>query len=471
MGPSFIVDDAKFPSFCRRDLYVISIAGIASTFLGLILTNPVYPTLDIAPLLNSVDIISMTFATGLFSFLTAGILFSSQASRQYFLRRLEKTSAKRVFWIRVLQVVVIASIFAIVLTFIAFLKPIILNAIAQYPISFSHFVFYPAVLGASLVVSAFLAILASSLAILTDDSRLCVVLGCLSTTLIAQVTGWSAERIAVRYSLVRNLALFSPHNLVRGLAVQMSGYQFESTNEMVRYTGFVVSVEGLAVSLMILGVISIMILFTFHRVLVKNTTRWPHLEGMVPNQEIWSSSATTEKLNRLKRGLRIQRIMTSIIIVILLVSVSFGVSAYATQLENITTIVHYKTPGTQETLQVGDWWIFDVDVQPPYPGLFNSLYFHIGIISWGNATDSLSFYYEILEMNSTEFGSLDESSRLEMVSSRLNTTFHGGEGYGRGKGLEESFGSYVCVLKVISDVDPSENSYIEVSLLIEQTGN
>ncbi len=112
----------------------------------------------------------------------------------------------------------------------------------------------------------------------------------------------------------------------------------------------------------------------------------------------------------------------------------------------------------------------DVDVQPPSPGLFNSLHFYFGVINWGNATGSLSFYYEILEMNSTEFNSLDESSRLKMVSSILNRTADGNLERGRGKNLEESFGSYVCVLKIISDIDPSENIYIEVSLLIEQTG-
>jgi len=34
--------------------------------------------------------------------------------------------------------------------------------------------------------------------------------------------------------------------------------------------------------------------------------------------------------------------------------------------------------------------------------------------------------------------------------------------------MEEDYGSYVCVLKIISDSNPLENSYVEGSLRITQ---
>jgi hypothetical protein len=111
--------------------------------------------------------------------------------------------------------------------------------------------------------------------------------------------------------------------------------------------------------------------------------------------------------------------------------------------------------------------MIDVDVQPPYPGLFIALRFYHGILDWGNASEPLTFYYGILEMNSTEFTSLDESSQLELVSSRSKES--GTWGLGRGNNLEEAYGEYVCVLKIVSVVKPLENSYINVTLLVEQS--
>ncbi|MFW9871186.1 MAG: hypothetical protein ACFFEL_16260, partial [Candidatus Thorarchaeota archaeon] len=246
MNSSYVRNSVEYPPFSRRDLYVIFSAGVVSAGIGLLLAYPLPPTLNYAPLLNPVDTVSKTFATGLFFFLTAGILFSSQSSRQYLLGQFSKNRDKRVFLTRVLHCVLITGLFTTAATLIAFLYPIVLGSASQYTISFSHVVYLPSVLAASLFVSIFFAILASSLAVITDDSRLCVALGSVSTLMIALVAGWSSTPYAHRFSLTRNIALLSPHNVVRALAVQLSGYQFESSTDMVRYVGFVVSVEGLA---------------------------------------------------------------------------------------------------------------------------------------------------------------------------------------------------------------------------------
>ncbi len=470
MNYSFAEGDVEIPSFSRRDLYIIFVVGLVSASLGLFLANPVSPSFDFAILLNSVNILSMTFATGLFSFLTAGLLFSSHASRLYLLRRINEVGAKKAFLIRVLHTYVITSFFTIVLTIIAFLKPIILD---HYPMSFSHFAFFPSVLGASLIGSVSLASIASSLASIADDSRLCVVLGSASTIVIAAIAGWSSEPNAFHYSLTRNIALLSPHNIVRALAVQLSGYQFESTNDMVRYVGFTVSAEGLAVALLTLGSFSIVLLIAGQGVLARNSSRWTILKGMIPSHEIWSTSVSVEKLQeitRIRRGLRLQRGLTTMIVSVLLISMIIGWSTYSSYLSNSTTIAHYISPEDGKRVQVGSWNVFDVDVRAPYPGLFNQLFFDCDIENWGNASYSLSFYYGILEMNSTEFDALEESNRFELVSSWLNRTHESCGGFGIGENLEGSYGSYVCVLKIISDVDPSEKSYIEATLFIIQQG-
>jgi len=94
MDNNFINDDTSIPLISRRDLVIIIIAGSVSVFSGLPLTNPVDPSFELAHLLNSVNIVGMTFASGLFSFLTAGLLFSSRASRFYLQRRIDEVGVK-----------------------------------------------------------------------------------------------------------------------------------------------------------------------------------------------------------------------------------------------------------------------------------------------------------------------------------------------------------------------------------------
>jgi len=471
MNQSFIKDEAEASPISRRDLVIIFIAGVVSASLGLFLTSPVNQLYALAPLLNAVDIVGVTFATGLFSFLTAGLLFSSQASRFYVLRRIEQVGVKRTYLIRTLHTFVITSIFTLIITIIAFLIPIVPGALTYYSVDINYFAFLPSVLAASMFVSICLASIATALASITDDSRICIVLGCVSTIVIAIIADVNPDPRPWHYSVTRILAVLSPHNIARAFAVQMSGYQFESTREMVSYVGFVISVEGLIGTLLILSSISIVLLSVGQRILARNSNRWLILKGMIPKQELWDSSVSAEelqKMTRIRRGLKLQRGLTTMIVSVLLISMFVGGSMYTSNVVNSTTIIHYATPGFTENIPVGTWIIFDVEVPPPYPGLFNFLYFRGTVETWGNASDRLSFYSGILEMNSTEFELLDESSCFGLLSSRLNVTFETFSGCGAAMFMEESYGSYVCVLKIISDSNPSENSYVEGSLRITQ---
>ncbi|MFX1483007.1 MAG: hypothetical protein ACFFCP_07445 [Promethearchaeota archaeon] len=464
MEKGFIFDDAELPAFSHRDFFLIIIGGIVSASLSVALVTPERRVSEFTLLLSTIKIVSMAFSTGLFSFLTAGVLFSSKTSRQYLLRRIELVGAKRALLVRVLHAILITSLFSAIMTTVAFFTPTLRG---WYPGIPTNFAAIPSVLVASLIVSASLVSIASFLATLTDDWRLCVLLGCAMTISLANLAGWSSDIIF--YSLTRNLALLSPHNLFKGLAVQLSGYQFESIDEMVSYVGFIISAQGIASALLLLVSLSIVLLLFGIGLLKMNSVRWQSLPGMTHLREVWSSAATPDQIGKFKRSLRVQRGLATVIIALLLVSVNYGGSVYVSNLENSTTIVHYESPENGEILQVGVWYVIDVDVQPPYPGLFNQLAFWVHVLTWGNASDSLSFYFDILEMNSTEFNLLDESSRLDMVHSTLNYSTEWSFGRGRGKNLEESYGAYICVLKIISDTNPSENSYVEVSLLIEQS--
>jgi hypothetical protein len=467
-------DESRISWLSRRELVFIIIGGIVSAMLGLLLVVPAESTYDFAPLLFSANAVSMNFAMGLFFFLTAGLLFSSRTSRLYIMSRINEVGAGKAFLTRILHVLIITSVFSILVVVAVFLYPVVLLVLVHRPPTFDHFAFFPAVLGAALIGSVLLTLIATSLAIFTDDARLCVVLGCVSTLLVAFLGGWNAGPSVFYYSLTRNLAFLSPHNIVRALAIALSGYQFESANRMVEYVGFAFSAENLVVPLLLLGSISIVLLIVGQRVLVKNSGRWALLGMMPPRHEIWPSTPSPEKsqeTTRMRRSLRIQRGLTILVVVALLMSASAGVELYTTYVSGSTTFIHYASQGDSERFSVGGWNVYDVDVKPPFPGLFTSLFMSFHVRSCGNASDSLSFYFGIIAMNSTEFNSLDVESRVALLPShRLNHTWDGGWGFGLGENLEESYGSYICVLRIIADTNPLENSYIEASLLIVQEG-
>jgi hypothetical protein len=244
---------------------------------------------------------------------------------------------------------------------------------------------------------------------------------------------------------------------------------------MVEYVGFTFAAESLATAILLLSSISIVLIVIAQRTLIRNSARWKVLQGMIPKDEIWSTSTSGENLQiaaHIRHGLKIQRGLTVIVLGILLVSMIAGVSLYTTYVGNSTLFIHHVSPNDEERLSVGGWNVYDIDVQPPFPGLFNRLSIYCSIENWGNASDSLSFYFDIIAMNSTEFNSLDEESRFELLSShRLNHTWDGRWGFGLDENLEESYGSYIYVLRIIADANPLENSYVEASLFIFQEGS
>ncbi|TFG30990.1 hypothetical protein EU527_13475, partial [Candidatus Thorarchaeota archaeon] len=281
MNHSFATDDRVIPIISRRDLLIVCVGGLVSASLGLVLASPTGSSFVLAPLLSAINMVSLTFATGLFSFLTAGLLFSSPASRLYLLKRIDEVGAKKAFLGRVLHVLLVTSFFTFLFTIMLFLYPVALHGLPYYPISFDHFIYYPTVIGASLVGSVLLALIASSLAIFTDDLRISILLGCVSTMLIAFLGGWNMAPHPWYYSLTRNLAFLSLHNIARATAIVLSGYQFESANTMVQHVGFAFSAESLVIALFLFSAISIALLIVAQRVLIRNATRWIALGSVI----------------------------------------------------------------------------------------------------------------------------------------------------------------------------------------------
>ena len=473
MNDSFIEETKKesnnLPIVSQRDLILIIVGGVISTFIGCFISFNFYigSFMIIAPLLNTVNMVGVTLTLGVFPFVTAGVLFNSRSSRLYIRTKVGTSGIRIAYRTRILQVLIITSIFTIMLTILGLTIPLILDPLNVSP-SFINLL--PIALAATLPVSILLSLVASALACIVDDSRLCILLSFVSTFVIAIIAGLYPIQREWNFQITRNLSLLSPHNLVRGLAIQLSGYPFESATDMVRYTGFTVTIAGLVIALLAFSLVAIVLVFVGQKALTRNIPRWSILKNMTPEDEKWDASDTPEilqKIGQIKRSLRKQRGLAALVVGILLVSLFAGGSMYNTYLRNSTTIVHYQTPGTIENIQLGSWITFDVDVPPPYPGLFNQLTFSFHLITMGNTNGSISTYIAVLYMTTAEFNLLNETSRRELTFAWLNQS-RVGRSIGVGENLENVYGSYICVLKIISDTDPLETSYIEGSLEILQ---
>ncbi|MGY5858024.1 MAG: hypothetical protein RTU63_01545 [Candidatus Thorarchaeota archaeon] len=465
MNDSFIEESNDFPIITQRDLILIIVGGVISTAMGYLISYPIHldSFLMIAPMLNTVNTVGMTLTLGVFPFLTAGVLFSSRSSRLYIRTKVGMSGIRVAYRTRILHVLIITSIFTVILTVLGLVIPMLLD-----PFAFVSLNLIPITLVATVTVSILLSLVASGLACIVDDSRVCVLLSFVSTYVIAIVAGLYPIQREWNFQITRNLSLLSPHNLVRGLAVQLSGYPFESPTDMVRYTGFTVLVVDLIIALLAFSSVAIFLVFVGQKTLSRNIPRWSILKNMTPVDEKWDATDTPEilqKLGQVKRSLRKQRGLAVLVVGILLVSLFVGGSMYNTYLRNSTTVVHYRTPGVMENIQLGSWITFDVDVPPPHPGLFNQLSFSFHLITMGDTTGSISTYIAVLYMTSAEFDLLNETSRHELTFGWLNQS-SGGRGIGVGENLENTYGSYICVMKIIADSDPLSTSYIEGSLEI-----
>ena len=475
MNDSFIKESKEastnLPIVTQRDLILVIVGGVISTFIGIFISFNFHidSFMLISHMLNTVNTVAVTLTLGVFPFVTAGVLFNSRSSRLYLRNKVGTNGIGIAYRTRILHVLIITSIFTIILTILGLTIPFILNPLNVSP-SFINLL--PIVLAATLPVSILLSLIASALACIVDDSRLCILFSFVSSFVIALVAGLYPIQREWNFQITRNLSLLSPHNLVRGLAIQLSGYPFESATDMVRYTGFTVTIAGLVVALLAFSLVAIVLGFVGQKALIRNIPRWSILKNMTPEDEKWDASDTPEilqKIGPVKRNLRNQRGKAVVVVCILLVSLFVGGSMYNTYLRNSTTIVHYQTPGTMENIQLGSWITFDVDVPPPHPGLFNQLTFSFQLITMGDTTGSISTYIAVLYMTTAEFNLLNETSRRELTFAWLNQS-SSGRGIRVGENLENIYGSYICILKIISDADPLETSYIEGSLEILQEG-
>ena len=455
--------------FLSRREFIVWIIAIGITIILGFLSRGTQWAGDVGEFVSTINVIASMFALGLPIFLLMGLMFASPTSRQH-LQQLSSQGASdwRLLLFRFVQCLVLVGIYSIVTTITIFIEPIITATYLDYSISLGYFVYLPSVLIASLIVGCVLAALAILLTMATDRVYLSASLGSTITIFLALVAGWNQSILS--YSVTRNLALASPHNLFKMLAAVLSGHDFSiSANDMM-YFGFSVSPESLLVPLIgytLLASVTIVLSLPILRV---NMARWSVL-GMVATSTIWESSTAQHNPSvaiNAKKKLRFQRTAAVFFVCTLIISFGMGNFVITQNIEDSSRITHYLSPEGGQSINLGDWLVIEFYMPPPYPDLSNIVNYGISIIDWGSCPDELSYTNAFLMMGQNEFDQLNESSKLELCREPRNETkgeWGGVSGY---RNLGDEFGIHILVFYVYATTNSTFSGSLQISIDIRQ---
>jgi hypothetical protein len=261
------------------------------------------------------------------------------------------------------------------------------------------------VLVATLIVSLLLATIGVFLVIATDDIIISTSMGCALTIGLATAIGWNPR--ALCDSLTHGIAMLSPHNLAR-ISTIAGYFGFDAT---------AVSILGSLVAFAFLAFICIIVSI---KILQHNTSYWPVLQDA--SSEIWmSESELRGKHPKIKQELKMRRLALVGLVIFLLTSMAFGTASYKITVRDETTIHFHQSPEVGEPVELGEWYVFSCNVQPPRFNQFNILHYECLLVDWGTAPDDITYYRSMLNSSSAEFTALNETSRRSLCTSRNST--------------------------------------------------
>jgi len=421
---------------------------------------------EFSVLVNAMNVISYSLGIGLPVFLASSMAFGTSNARRHILALLKFDKKPVEVFLRCLvEVYALVSLFSVSITIALFLEPQIMGVWFYAPAGTGFLIYLLPVLAATLIVSLLLATIGVFLVIVTDDIIISTSVGCALTIGLATAIGWSPQ--ALGYSLTRGIAMLSPHNLARILAGFLSSYDPPHDTTIVGYFGFeatAVSILGALVAFAFLAFICIIVSI---KILRHNISYWSVLQEA--SSEIWvSESELRGKHSKIKQELKMRRLVLVGLVIFLLTSMAFGTTSYKSTVMEETTIHFHQSPAAGEPIELGEWYVFSCNVQPPRFNQFNILHSECLLIDWGTAPDDITYYQRLLNLSSTEFMALNETSRRSLCSSRNRTRGEWG-GTGGSWNLGYDYGTYAYVLKFIATENATLSGVIHLSIELFQS--
>jgi hypothetical protein len=181
-----------------------------------------------------------------------------------------------------------------------------------------------------------------------------------------------------------------------------------------------------------------------------------------------SESELRGKHPKIKQELKMRRLALVGLVIFLLTSMAFGTASYKITVRDETTIHFHQSPEVGEPVELGEWYVFSCNVQPPRFNQFNILHYECLLVDWGTAPDDITYYRSMLNSSSAEFTALNETSRRSLCSSRNRTRGEWG-GTGGSWNIGYDYGTYIYVLKFIATENATLSGVIHLSIDLYQS--
>ncbi len=421
---------------------------------------------EFSVLVNAMNVISYSLGIGLPVFLASSIAFGTSNARRHILALLEFGKKPVEVFLRCLvEVYALVSLFSVSITIALFLEPQLMGVWFYAPAGTGFLIYLLPVLVATLIVSLLLATIGVFLVIVTDDIIISTSMGCALTIGLATAIGWSPQ--ALGFSLTRGIAILSPHNLARILAGFLSSYDPLHETTIAEYFGFDATAVSILGTLIVFAFLAFICIIVSIKILQHNTSYWPVLQEA--SSEIWlSESELRGKHSKIKQELKIRRLVLVGLVIFLLTSLAFGTASYKSTVLEGTTIYFHQSPEMGEPIELGEWYVFSCNVQPPRFNQFNILHYECLLVDWGTAPNNITYYRSMLNSSSTEFMALNDTSRRSLCSSRNRTRGEWG-GTGGSWNLGYDYGTYIYVLKFIATENATLSGVIYLSINLFQS--
>ncbi len=421
---------------------------------------------EFSVLVNAMNVISYSLGIGLPVFLASSIAFGTSNARRHILALLKFDKKPVEVFLRCLvEVYALVSLFSVSITIALFLEPQIMGVWFRAPAGTGFLIYLLPVLVATLIVSLLLATIGVFLVIVTDDIIISTSMGCALTIGLATAIGWNPR--ALWDSLTHGIAMLSPHNLARILAGFLSSYDPPHDTTIAGYFGFDATAVSILGSLVAFAFLAFICIIVSIKILRHNTSYWPVLQEA--SSEIWvSESERRGDHAKIKKKLKARRLVLVGLVIFLLTSMAFGTASYKITVRDETTIHFHQSPEVGEPVELGEWYVFSCNVQPPRFNQFNILHYECLLVDWGTAPDDITYYRSMLNSSSAEFTALNETSRRSLCSSRNRTRGEWG-GTGGSWNIGYDYGTYIYVLKFIATENATLSGVIHLSIDLYQS--
>jgi hypothetical protein len=455
----------------RRDLsiwLVVSVVLGAASVFGF---NQRWGGTSIAPAINTINIVASLLIHSLPICLAAGLLFSSNASRNHFVDAArQKVNLSQSLAIRFLSLMLLVSIYLGTITIAAFL--------VQGGGSLVGVAFVPALVLAVVLVAVVICAVSVFITTAFDDWRFATIAGCILVIVFALVGGVSPSQLA--YSSVLDLAVLGPQNMYRALAAVLMGYSFESLSEMRMYLGIIIEPAWLMIPMILAGVITLVSMKLTVRLFEKNLKRWSLQTPLwLQDRKSWAdieeeitdrptlSAEDERQLRILIKDMRNKRQAITIFIGLVVIIAPIGAIGYSSirQSEAVNTL--YISPAGGDVIQLRQWFAVELAISAPPEGQDNWFTIECEVLDWDGCPDEVRWQYGFEEMSLEEFNTLNDTSRDDTFRNGANRNREDSSWSTGNYNYGSSSGSWVWACRFS---DPESNSTIgHLVVILEMT--